>query len=198
MIDYDAELNEMVAIKNLMNSYKLYFLKAIIVNVSNDKRKFSFYEMACWMCAYSFSDVCTLGRRIRPLDKLYDAAVLTIEKEDLLESSKIVEVYDAVSNTEDKELIRLITALCNYVPYRLMAYIWSQELKGRTDRQKNQIIEELSHSEKRCVYSISSISQDEKSIEIHSEWIVFFTMNRRRLISWIEEKTNDFLGKDKK
>ena len=97
MIDFDTELNEMVADKNLMNSYKLYFLKVLIINVSKDKRRFGFYEMACWMCAYSFADVCALGRRIRSLDKLYDAAVLAIEKEDLMQSSRISEVYDAVS-----------------------------------------------------------------------------------------------------
>jgi hypothetical protein len=33
--------------KNLINSYKLYFLKVIIANVSNDKREFNFYEMIC-------------------------------------------------------------------------------------------------------------------------------------------------------
>ena len=62
MIDFDAELNEMIAGKNLMNSYKLYFLKVIIVNVSNDKRVFTFFELACWMCAYSFDDVCSVGK----------------------------------------------------------------------------------------------------------------------------------------
>lgn len=197
MIDFNAELDEMTDGKNLMNSYKLYFLKAIIVNVSNDKREFRFYEMACWMCAYSFSDVCVLGGRIRPLDKLYDAAVLVIEKEDLMESSKIIEVYDAVSNTENKELIRLMKSLCNYVPYRLLAYMWPQELRGKTDRQKNQVIEALSRSEERSIYSIFSISQDKKSIEMNLNWVSFIMINRKRLIVWIEQKINAFvlLGK---
>lgn len=195
MIDYNAELNEMITGKNLMNSYKLYFLKAIIINASNDKREFSFYEMACWMCAYSFSDVCTLGGRIRPLDKLYDAAALVIDKEDLMESSKIVEVYDAVSNTENKDLIRLIISLCNYVPFRLLAYMWPQELKGKTDRQKNHIIELLSRSEKRCLYSIFSISQDKKSIAMNLNWVTFIVTNRKRLNTWIEQKIDDFVRK---
>lgn len=46
-MNYMQELNEMISNKNLMNSYKLYFLKAIIVNVPKDKETFSFYEMAC-------------------------------------------------------------------------------------------------------------------------------------------------------
>lgn len=195
MIDFDKELNEMVANKNLMNSYKLYFLKALIVNASSNKSRFDFYEMACWMCAYSFSDVCLLGRRIRPLDKLYDAAVLIIEKEDLMESSKISEVFDAVASTKDKELKQLVVSLCNYVPYRLLAYLWQQELKGKTDGQKNQIIEELSRSDEKSVYSIFSISLRKKSIEVNPEWIAFITNSRKRLIPWIDEKIDLFVGK---
>lgn len=195
MIDFDKELNEMVANKNLMNSYKLYFLKALIVNISNDKREFEFYEMACWMCAYSFSDVCALGKRIRPLDKLYDVAVLVIEREELMESSKISEVYDVVASTRDKELRRLVTSLCNYVPYRLLAYLWQQELKGKTDRQKNQIIEELSRGDEKSVYSIFSISLRKKSIEVNPEWAIFITNSRKRLIHWIDEKIELFVRK---
>lgn len=193
MIDFDVELQKMVANKNLMNSYKLYFLKTLIVNVSGNKREFAFFEMACWMCAYSFSDVCLLGERIRPLDRLYDAAALVIEKEDLMEASKISEVYDAVSSTEDKELRRVVTSLCDYVPYRLLAYLWQQELKGKTDRQKNQIIEELSRSDGKSIYSIFSISQKEKSIEMNPEWVAFIVSSRKRLIPWIDEKIDTFV-----
>lgn len=193
MIDFDAELNEMIAGKNLMNSYKLYFLKVIIVNVSNDKRVFTFFELACWMCAYSFDDVCSVGKRLRPLDKLYDAAVLAIEKEDLMESSKISEVYDAVYNTQDKMLYKLIISLCNYVPYRLLAYLWPVELKGKNDRQKNQIIEELSRGDSRSVYAIFSISQNEKSIEVNWEWATYIKNNRKKLILWINQKIDAFV-----
>lgn len=195
MIDFDKELNEMIANKNLMNSYKLYFLKALIVNTSNDKREFDFYEMACWMCAYSFSDVCALGKRIRPLDKLFDVAVLVIEKEDLMEASKVSEVYDAVASTKDKELKQLVTSLCDYVPYRLLAYLWQQELKGKTDGQKNQIIEEMSRSDEKSVYSIFSISLHKKCIEVNLEWATFIANSRKRLIPWIDEKIDKFVRK---
>lgn len=195
MIDFDKELNEMISNKNLMNSYKLYFLKALIVNTSSNKREFDFYEMACWMCAYSFSDVCTIGKPIRPLDKLYDAAVLIIERENLMESSQISEVYDAAANTRDKELRKLVMSLCNYVPYRLLAYLWKQELKGKTDRQKNQIIEELSRSDMRSAYSIFATSLQKKSIEVNLEWVIFITNCRKRLIPWIDEKIDLFVRK---
>ncbi len=195
MFDYNKELNEMVANKNLMNSYKLYFLKALILNASDNKKTFDFYEMACWMCAYSFDDVCSIGKRIRPLDKLYDVAVLAVEKEELMESSKISEVYEAVANTKDKELKKLVTSLCDYVPYRLLAYLWQTELKGKTDRQKNRIIEELSRSDEKSMYALFTISQEKKSLEVNEEWTRFIVKSRKRLVPWIDEKINAFVWK---
>lgn len=196
MIDFNYELEEMTSGKNLMNSYKLYFLKSIIVNASKDKKVFGFYEMACWMCAYSFADVCNLGERIRSLDKLFDMAVLAIEKEDLMQSSKITEVFDAIKNTENRELRNGVMALCNYVPYRLLAYLWSVELKGKTDRQKNQLIEEYSRSEKKCVYSIYSLSQKNKTIEVNDDWMEYISVNRKRLLMWIDKKIEVFIRKE--
>lgn len=193
MIIFESELNEMVADKNLMNSYKLFFLKTIILNASNIKKEFGFYEVACWMCAYSFRDVCSVGNRLRPLDKLYDAAVLIIEKEGLMESSNVSEVFDAAYNTRDKELRRLISSLCNYVPYRLLAYLWPVELSGKTDRQKNHTIEELSRGDSRSVYAIFSISEVNKRIEMKSDWLDYIMDNRQTLISWIDQRIDSFV-----
>lgn len=193
MIDYDVELNTMVSVKNLMNSYKLYFLKVLLINVSDSNRSFSFYEMACWMCAYSFSDVCSLGKRIRPLDKLYDVAVKAINQEGLLQSSKIGEIYDALCNTESKELRREVSALCNYVPYRLIAYLWQDQLNGKTDKEKNKIIEKLSRSEGANIYSIFTINEDPKRIEIFPSWSRYIMKNRKQLIEWIDNKITAFV-----
>ena len=195
-VDYEAELNTMVSGKNLMNSYKLYFLKAILVNVSNDCRIFSFYGMASWMCAYSFSDVCTLGRRIRPLDKLYDVAVLAINTEGLMQSSKMGEIFDALNHTESKRLEREVSALCNYVPYRLIAYLWQDQLKGKTDKEKNLLIEKLSRNNEANIYSIFAIEEAPKRIEVYADWAKYIVKNRKRLVSWIDQKIAAFVWKE--
>ena len=193
MIDFDTELNTMVSGKNLMNSYKLYFLKVLLINVSNTSRTFSFYEMAAWMCAYSFSDVCSLGKRIRPLDKLYDVAVMAINQEGLMQSSKLEEIYDAINNSVDKELRREVLALCNYVPYRLIAYLWQDQLKGKTDREKNLIIEKLSRNEDANIYSIYTIDEAMKHIEVFPNWAEYIVKNRKRLIAWIDDRIAAFV-----
>ena len=196
MIKFEEELEEMVCSKNLMNSYKLYFLKTILINASKDRKTLEFYDLACWMCAYSFSDVCAIKHRIRPLDKLFDTAVMVIEEEDLMESSKVSEVYDVVQNTLNKKIRRNVLSLCNYVPYRLLAYLWSEELKGKTNVQKNQLIEEYSRSAERNLYIIYSISDDQKSIEIKEEWLCYINNNRKRLVGWIDKKIQNFVWKE--
>ena len=193
MIDFDTELNTMVSGKNLMNSYKLYFLKVLLINVSNTSKTFSFYEMAAWMCAYSFSDVCSLRKRIRPLDKLYDVAVMAINQEGLMQSSKLEEIYDAINNSADKELRREVSALCNYVPYRLIAYLWQDQLKGKTDREKNLIIEKLSRNEDANIYSIYTIDEAMKHIEVFPNWEEYIVKNRKRLIAWIDDRIAAFV-----
>ena len=195
IVDYESELNTMVSSKNLMNSYKLYFLKALLINVSNDCRTFSFYEMAVWMVAYSFSDVCTLKKRIRPFDKLYDVAVLAINTEGLMQASKINEVYDALYNSGNKKLRRAVSALCNYVPYRLIAYLWQDQLKGKTDKEKNQIIEKLSRNQEANAYSIFTIDEDPKRIEVFPDWSNYIAKNRKRLVEWIDKKITAFVWK---
>lgn len=196
MVDYQKELEEMVCLKNLMNSYKLYFLKTLVINVSKEKTEFSFYELASWMCAYSFEDVCLINGRIRPLDKLYDIAVHLIEKENIYQSAKVAEVFDAAYKTENKSLRKEIKDLCNYVPYRLLAYIWAEELKGKTDTQKNHMIEEFSRSEERNMYAIFTISSKEKKIEVKTEWAKYIIGHRNNLLIWLNNKIQLFIGKE--
>lgn len=193
MTDYRTELQEMVCKKNLMNSYKLYFLKAILVNTSPDQREFSFNQMACWMVAYSFDDVCRLKKRIRPLDKLYDVAVIAIEEEDLMESSSVAKVCVTLEETKNRKLRNELRSLCYYVPYRLLAYRWQVELKGKTDREKNLLIEQLSQSDDRNMYSIFTISKSRKEIEIREEWINYIINNRELLLKWIDQEIKNFV-----
>lgn len=193
MVDYKGELQEMVSKKNLMNSYKLYFLKAILSNVSPIQKTFTFNQMACWMVAYSFEDVCRLQKRIRPLDKLFDTAVLVIEEADLIESSSVTRVYRTLEKTTNSKICKELRSLCNYVPYRLLAYQWKDELKGRTDKEKNLLIEQLSQSNNRNMYSIFSISKSLKEIEVREDWINYIIDNRETLLIWIDQKIKNFV-----
>lgn len=193
MIDYCVELQEMVCKKNLMNSYKLYFLKAILINVSPEQKGFMFDQMACWMVAYSFDDVCRLQRRIRPLDKLFDVAVIAIEEENLMESSSIEMVYNTLEKTTNVKVRKELRSLCYYVPYRLLAYLWKEDIKGKPDREKNHLIEQLSQSDNRNMYSIFTISKISKEIEVREEWIKYIVDYRETLIEWIDQEIKNFV-----
>lgn len=109
------------------------------------------------MCAYSIGDICQLGHRIRPLDKLYDTIVLAVEKEDLYESADSYTVYNTLLITKKKDVKKAVSELVYYVPYRLLAYLWKDELKGLKDTQKNKLIETYSHEHGKNIYSIFTL-----------------------------------------
>ena len=83
--------------------------------------------------------------------------------------------------------------MCNYVPYRLLAYRWQNELKGRTDKEKNLLLEQLSQSDDRNMYSIFSISKSLKEIEVREKWINYIIDNRESLLIWIDQKIKNFV-----
>lgn len=171
-------------------------MKAILINVSPEQKGFSFDQMACWMVAYSFDDVCRLQRRIRPLDKLYDVAVIAIEEENLMESSSIEMVYNTLEKTTNVKVRKELRSLCYYVPYRLLAYLWKEDIKGKTDREKNHLIEQLSQSDDRNMYSIFTISKISKEIEVREEWIKYIVDHRETLIEWIDQEIKKFVWGD--
>ena len=141
----------------------------------------------------SLDDVCRLKQRIRPLDKLFDVAVLAIEEEDLMESSSMAKVCMTLEKTTNTKLKKELRSLCYYVPYRLLAYLWQAELKGKTDREKNLLIEQLSQSDNRNIYSIFSVSKSQKEIEIREEWINYIINNRETLLKWIDQEIKNFV-----
>lgn len=190
-MDYMKEIEKMVHDSNLMNSYKLYFLKAIIMKISSDNNEFKFYELACWMCAYAFNDLCKLGSRIRPLDKLYDTILLIIDKEGLLESSNPLEVFNALQ-TNDKHVRNAVTKLVNYVPYRLLAYLWSKELRGKKDVLKNGLIEMYSKENGRNMYMIVTNGKS-RIIIVHLSWKRYLVENQEKLIPWIDNRIKQFV-----
>lgn len=192
-MDYRVELQEMISKKNLMNSYKLYFLKTILANVSTAQSTFTFDQMARWMVAYSFADVCRLKKRIRPLDRLFDVAVLVIEEEDLMESSSVNKVFSTLEKTSNSKICKELRSLCYYVPYRLLAYRWQDELRGRTDSEKNLLIEQISQSDDRNMYSIFTISKSVREIEIREKWINYIMNNRESLLLWIDQEIKKFV-----
>ncbi len=195
MLDYQTELQKMVADDNLMNSYKLFMLKALLSNCSPEKREFSFYELACWMIAYSFSTVCRLGKRIRHFDKLYDMAILLIDEEDLLMNTKVYDIYETAFSSESSLVKKNSLSLTNYVPYRLLAYRWYEELKGKTDAEKNSLIVELSNIDDDSFYRIIREGK-EKSIVVNEKWADYIRLNRPTLLQWIDDKTNQFIDKE--
>lgn len=186
-MDYLYELEKMVCPSQLMNSYKLFFLKALFQVCESKQRECSFYELACRMCAASWSYVVKRGKRLRSLDKLYDIICKVISETDLYETSNQNEVLSMLIRLEDQNLRKDITALTNYVPYRLLSPKWQEQLNGIADREKNKIIEGLTQVEE-YFYTIYG-----KKIIIDKQWSNFIHHNIGNLTEWIDEEIRKFV-----
>lgn len=110
-----------------------------------------------------------------------------------MESSSVAKVCVTLEETKNRKLRNELRSLCYYVPYRLLAYRWQVELKGKTDREKNLLIEQLSQSDDRNMYSIFTISKSRKEIEIRQEWINYIINNRELLLKWIDQEIKNFV-----
>lgn len=110
-----------------------------------------------------------------------------------MQSSKIEEIFDVIINSDSRELRREVSALCNYVPYRLIAYLWQDQLKGKTDREKNLLIEDFSRNEEANIYSLYTIDEKMKHIEVFPNWVEYIVNNRKHLIAWIDDRIAAFV-----
>lgn len=188
MDKYYETLSKMIAPKQLMNSYKLFMVKAVF-SLCNERRVHSdFFEIGCRMVAYSWQYVLKKGERLRNFDKLYDVVVLSIGTEGLFETDSSPIIIDKLMGTENLILRRAITSLTNYVPYRLLTYDVDYYLKGKTDSQKNKELESISKSMD-SIYSI-----DNKTIYIQKDWYCFINSNYQELENWIDDHIHAFVG----
>lgn len=187
MDDYSEVLNKMVAPRQLMNSYKLFMVKVIFSLCHERRQQSNFYEIGCRMVAYSWPYVLKKNGRLRHFDKLYDVVVLAIETEGLLETASTQSIIDDLINTKDHNLRREIINLTNYVPYRLLSHDMNDYLEGKTDTQKNRLIEELSQSSD-SIYLI-----DKKMIYIRRPWYNYIVRHYKELDNWIDENIKTFL-----
>lgn len=76
--------------------------------------------------------------------------------------------------------------LLNYVPYRLLSPFFANELKGKKEKAKNNLIEQLScerFNSDRPLYKITTI-HGERFISIHPDWSEYLRLNFAIVEHW--------------
>lgn len=179
MIDLMDEL--LFTLKKCNTSYKLFLLKYLVLNISDEKSDFDFDELCKGMLAESWEYIETKASKFTKNDKL-----LALAREVCESSQGELSFYSSKTEVErylkkdNGEVIRMIRPLCRYAPYRLDINEQLDEfLRNKLDSEKNGIIQEMSHK-----YDLFYEIWD-KRITINRNYLLFIKNNRNKILDVI-------------
>ncbi len=167
--------------KDTTNSYKLYWFYAVIQIVKKEaKQEISIDEIIAKMIASAWYTINYFHISFGKLDQLAKV-VNTIREETELEENANVEVVQTkiLNALKTSQKVRKdFNPLKRYVPYRLLSPFFRNELRGQKDKDKNQIITDLSRGALASnIAPVYSFSDDNKRIIIHSVWLEYLRKN---------------------
>ncbi len=184
-----SAFEQMLNLKSLTNSYKLYWFAAVFDEIRKGSAEISFKKIVllmiskCWYSAVSFR--LNLGS----MDKLNELVDYISERYQLKMNIPRHELFSFLENLKDLELEERIAYFFRYVPFRLI-FPFYPELKGLSDHLKNKKIEELSRENDKAIYQIYS---REKKIIVNRNWFDYIYKNQVIISGWYDYKLICFL-----
>jgi len=193
-IPYDERLDinafeKMLSMRRLTNSYKLYWLYAILDFISKGKNSVSFDNILINMIALAWHSVITYKLSLGVQDKLSQLIEYINEKYYVKENISHTGLINFIAEIieEDEKVYNEAAKLLKYVPYRLISSFYADELKGIKDYKKNNMIVDLADNRK-AIYRL----EDERII-INEKWIEYIKANRLIISGWLKLKLIKYL-----
>lgn len=174
-------------------SYKLFLMKYLLENISENKIVFDFNELSCGIVAMAWPYYETYYERFTKNDRIYDLVqyVLSLNLSVSI-YSPFKDVFEFLINSSDKEIVRRLKQMAMCAPYRLLLpFIKNVNLRNLTWDKQNKKIEELSH-EYEMFYTING-----KEITINDDWVKYICNNRLFVCQRVEAILKEVYGKRK-
>ena len=179
-------------LKNTTNSYKYLFLKAITERVINNEKLINIDDLIIDMLVLAWYPSQYFKLSLGLQDQIGNIFI----KQKFNYNSSIPITSSSFKSQLRVEIINNIdisdirNKLAGYVQYRLLTPFFYEELQGREDQVKNEIIFDLSNKyfESKCpLYKINS---DKRSIELNSLWFDFIRtnisiLNNHQQLEWV-------------
>ena len=179
----------MLDLKNLKNSYKLYWFYAIFEEIKHGNKEMIFKKLVYRMIAKSWYSLIEFKLNLGVNDQLNKTVIHLQEKYNFEKNINEEKLIEKLGEIKDKELDSLITEFFKYVPYRLLSPFY-KELIGLKDSEKNKIIVELSNIGNNGIYKII---ESEKRLEINENWYSYIFENQAIIEGWLINKLIFFL-----
>ena len=185
---------------NTTNSYKLIFFQALLNLTQSEATEnrssviLSLQDLAVEMAAISWYPHTFFKLSFG----IQDQMGLTLEKLDFSVDERSIAHASTQSRLrqairEQYNVIKL-EKLLRFVPRRLLSSFFEDQLRGRPDHKKNNLIEELSND----VYtsdnpSIYRFIEAETKIEVHPRWVTYFKNSYPIVKGWVSHHWIDYL-----
>ena len=192
-VDY-ATFSNVLKDDKVVASYKMYWLLSILDEVVLGERRITFRTLICKMICKAWYPISKFKLSFGYCDNLGKVVeyISTTFPETL--SLKESELFKFLYESEDKTLNKMIIDLTYNVPYRFLSPFFRKETHGKKSGVEK-IIQELSTTDKRCVYSIWGEAKKDKYIIVKEEWCRYLKYNFKILQGWTYYKLVCFLQK---
>lgn len=177
--------------KNVVASYKMYWLLGILDEVSAGNNVIEFKKIVSRMISYAWYPLLKYRLSFGYSDNLKKPVNYLAEKYGFPSNYKLDKLLDFLYKSHDKELLKMMNELTFFVPFRLLAPFYANELKGMKDSSKNTCIEYLSQNTSYALYKILNGN----TIVINKGWDEYLRNNYKIIKSWIYYKLVMFLQK---
>ncbi|WP_238883868.1 hypothetical protein [Clostridium sp. YIM B02551] len=156
-------------------SYKMYWLLGILDEVSIGNREIEFNKIITRMIVYAWYPTMQYRLSFGSFDNLKKPINYIAFKYVYAANCDERKLLDFIYSSDDSELNKMIKELAYKVPYRLLSSFFTEELKGKKDNLKNNIITKLSVEENNCLYKI--IKGDKDKIIVNEGWVDYLNEN---------------------
>jgi hypothetical protein len=191
-IDY-ATFSRVLREDRVTASYKMYWLLALIDQVSIGNTEIEFKTLICKMVAYAWYPLLKFRLSFGLCDNLAKVVNYISVKYGLDSNYDQNKLFDFLYNCEDNNLNKMLNELTLNVPYRFLSPFFQDKLKGEKKVQK--LIEQLSKENLNCIYCIYKNEENQNCIKIRGNWCEYLKYNYQIIKGWAYYKLVCFLQK---
>ncbi|MDF2614472.1 MAG: hypothetical protein K0S71_2258 [Clostridia bacterium] len=178
--------------KILSASYKPFWLSGVLKEVINGKKEIGFKELVCHMISSAWYPIVQYKLSFGKSDKLGDIVEYIKGKYEIAADEKEHVLYKLIFELQDREIIKYIEGLYQFVPYRMLSPFYQELLRGTAEKEKNKKITELALEDESAFYKIYP---KEKMIVIGDNWYKYLVENQNIIYGWINYNLTFFLQK---
>lgn len=181
--------------RNMNQSYKLFWFKAIVEKVRDGACAMSHEELANSMIADAWYMVLEYRLSLGAGNTRLVAVVKRAgEVSGLRSSEKKAKVLKFLTETEDEEIIAGRKDLVENVPYRLLSP-FTKEITEKMWNGDKKRLAQIINAQSHMMYYFTEINNLYSRIEIQPSWINYIQTNSAIILGWIRSEMIDYLQK---